>query len=80
VLSDDWDGLWLQVDGPAEVLDLPEAPDGLVEYCRCIAGEHRSWAEYRHATRRRGKRLIRLTIESWGPIGSGGYPPEHAPS
>lgn len=40
VLSDDWDGPYVQVDGRAEVLDMPEALDGLVEYYRCIAGEH----------------------------------------
>jgi PPOX class probable F420-dependent enzyme len=80
VLSDDWDGPWVQVDGPAEVLDLPEALDGLVEYYRCIAGEHPDWAEYRDAMRRQGKCLIRLAMESWGPIATGGFPPEHAPS
>jgi hypothetical protein len=37
VHSDDWDGPWVQVDGTAEVLDMPsqEAEDGLVEYFRC---------------------------------------------
>src|SRR4051812_29855276 len=40
VLSDDWNGPYVQVDGRAEVLDMPEALDGLVEYYRCIAGEH----------------------------------------
>ena len=32
VLSDDWDGPYVQVDGHAEVLDMPDALDGLVEY------------------------------------------------
>src|SRR3954453_18219333 len=32
VLSDDWDGPWVQVDGQAEVLDLPEALEPLVDY------------------------------------------------
>ncbi|HEY2205080.1 MAG TPA: PPOX class F420-dependent oxidoreductase [Pseudonocardia sp.] len=80
VLSDEWDGPWVQVGGPAEVLDLPEALDGLVEYFRCISGEHPDWDEYREAMRRQGKCLIRLTIEHWGPIATGGFPPEHAPS
>lgn len=35
VLSDDWNGPWVQVDGDAEVLHMPEAVDGLVEYFRC---------------------------------------------
>ena len=42
ILSDEWDDPWVQVDGTAEVLDMPaqDAEDGLVEYFRCIAGEH----------------------------------------
>ncbi|TWP48520.1 PPOX class F420-dependent oxidoreductase [Lentzea tibetensis] len=78
VLSDDWDGPYVQVDGQAEVLDLPEALEPLVEYFRCIAGEHPDWDEYREAMRRQGKSLIRITIERWGPIATGGFPPELA--
>ena len=37
---DDWNGAWGQVDGDAEMLDMPEAADGLVDYFRCISGEH----------------------------------------
>jgi PPOX class probable F420-dependent enzyme len=76
VLSDDFDGPWVQVHGTAEVLDMPaqEAEDGLVEYFRCIAGEHDDWEEYREAMRRQGKSLIRVTPESWGPIATGGFP------
>lgn len=82
VHSDDWDGPYVQVDGTAEVLDMPsqEAEDGLVEYFRCIAGEHSDWDEYREAMRRQGKSLIRVTVESWGPIATGGFPPDRAPS
>src|SRR5438067_7546859 len=47
VLSDDWDGPWVQVDGHAEVLDLPEALEPLVDYYRAISGEHPDWDEYR---------------------------------
>jgi hypothetical protein len=78
VISDDWDGPWVQIDGRAEVLDLPEALDGLVEYYRCIAGEHPDWDEYRDAMSKQGKCLIRVTIERWGPVATGGFPPEHA--
>ncbi len=74
VLSDDWDGPWVQVDGRAEVLDMPEAEDAFVDYFRCIAGEHPDWTEYRAAMHRQGKSLIRLTIERWGPIATGGMP------
>ncbi|MER6594236.1 PPOX class F420-dependent oxidoreductase [Micromonospora purpureochromogenes] len=74
VLSDDWDGPWVQVDGTAEVLDLPDALEPLVQYFRSISGEHPDWDEYRQAMVRQGKSLIRVTIESWGPIATGGFP------
>jgi PPOX class probable F420-dependent enzyme len=74
VLSDDFNGPWAQVDGRAEVLDLPEALEPLVEYFRCISGEHPDWDEYRQAMRQQGKSLIRVTIESWGPVATGGFP------
>ncbi|SER02809.1 PPOX class probable F420-dependent enzyme [Lentzea xinjiangensis] len=76
VLSDDWDGPYVQVDGTAEVLDLPQALDDFVDYYRCIAGEHPDWDEYRAAMIRQGKALIRITIDRWGPIATGGFPPE----
>ncbi|HEY8045745.1 MAG TPA: PPOX class F420-dependent oxidoreductase [Streptosporangiaceae bacterium] len=74
VLSDDFGGAWIQLSGTAEVLDLPEAVEPLVEYFRSIAGEHDDWDEYRAAMRRQGKSLIRVTIERWGPIATGGFP------
>ncbi|RBY87911.1 PPOX class F420-dependent oxidoreductase [Blastococcus sp. TF02A-30] len=76
VLSDDFDGPWVQVDGEAEVLDLPEALEPLVEYYRSISGEHPDWDEYRAAMTRQGKSLLRITPTSWGPIATGGFPPE----
>ncbi|WBB82210.1 PPOX class F420-dependent oxidoreductase [Micromonospora sp. WMMD882] len=78
VLSDDWNGPWVQVDGTAEVLDLPAALEPLVEYFRCISGEHPDWDEYRQAMLRQGKSLIRVTIDAWGPIATGGFPPRLA--
>ena len=81
VHSDDWDGPWVQVDGTAEVLDMPsqEAEDGLVEYFRCISGDHPDWDEYRQAMRKQGKSLIRITLESWGPVATGGFPADRVP-
>ena len=76
VLSDEWNGPWVQLDGTAEVLDLPDALEPLVEYYRGISGEHPDWDEYRAAMQRQGKCLIRMRIERWGPIATGGYPPE----
>jgi len=75
VLSDDFGDEWVQVDGTAEIVDLPEAVEGLVEYFRVISGEHPDWDEYRQAMVDQGKCLIHLTIERWGPIARGGFPP-----
>ena len=66
------------VDGHAEVLDMPDALDGLVEYYRSISGEHPDWDDYRAAMHRQNKSLIRITIDRWGPIATGGFPPEFA--
>lgn len=74
VLSDDFGGEWVQLLGVAEVLDLPEALEPLVEYYRNIAGEHPDWDEYRQAMVDQGKVLIRIEIEDWGPISKGGFP------
>jgi PPOX class probable F420-dependent enzyme len=78
VLSDEWDGPWVQVHGTAEVLDLPDALEPLVEYYRAVGGEHPDWDEYRQAMSAQGKCLVRVTIERWGPIATGGFPPELA--
>jgi PPOX class probable F420-dependent enzyme len=72
--SDDWNDPYVQVDGTAEVLDMPEALEPLVEYYRCIAGEHPDWDEYRQAMARQDKSLIRITVERWGPVATGGFP------
>ncbi|MDT0164794.1 PPOX class F420-dependent oxidoreductase [Actinotalea sp. AC32] len=73
VVSDEWDP-WVQVDGVAEVIDLPGSVEPLVDYYRSIAGEHPDWDEYRRAMVDQGKSLIRVTIESWGPVATGGFP------
>ena len=74
VLSDDFNGPWLQIDGDAEVLDLPAALEPLVEYFRAVSGEHPDWDEYRAAMERQGKSLLRVTPQRWGPIATGGFP------
>ncbi|MDA0566752.1 PPOX class F420-dependent oxidoreductase [Streptomonospora sp. S1-112] len=74
VLSDDFNGPWVQVDGAAEVIEGEDAVEPLVEYFRNISGEHPDWEEYRAAMRRQGKALLRLTPERWGPVATGGFP------
>jgi PPOX class probable F420-dependent enzyme len=78
VLSDEWDGAWVQVDGTAEILHMPDAGDGLVDYFRCIAGEHPNWEEYREAMTVQDKSLIRITPTRWSPIATGGFPADVA--
>ena len=74
VLSDEWNGPWVQVDGTVELLDLPDALEPLCEYYRSISGEHPDWDEYRAAMQRQGKVLIRLTPLDWSPVATGGFP------
>jgi PPOX class probable F420-dependent enzyme len=65
VLSDEFNGPYVQVDGDAEVIALPDAVEPLVDYYRSIAGEHSDWDEYRRAMVDQGKCLIRLTPRRW---------------
>ena len=71
VLSDDWDGPYVHIDGHAEVVDMPEALDGLVEYYRAISGEHPDWDDYRAAMERDQRVIVRLAIERAGPSREG---------
>ena len=80
VLSDDWNGPYVQVNDTAEVLDMPAALDGLVDYYRCISGEHPDWDDYRAAMARQDKSLLRIDIQRWVPIATGGFPPGLAAS
>ncbi|WP_435193201.1 PPOX class F420-dependent oxidoreductase [Streptomyces sp. NRRL F-5630] len=74
VLSDDFGGPWVQVDGTAEVIDAPDSVEPLVEYFRNISGEHPDWDEYRVAMLKQGKSIIRVTPTRWGPVATGGFP------
>ncbi len=64
-------GPWVQVEGPAEVVSLPEAMDGLVGYYRLVSGEHPDWDDYRAAMTRDRRVLIRITVERAGPTVTG---------
>ncbi|MFC4945337.1 PPOX class F420-dependent oxidoreductase [Pseudonocardia sp. GCM10023141] len=74
VLSEDFNGPWVQVDGDAELITLPDAVEPLVDYFRSISGEHPDWDEYRAAMTTQGKALIRITPTRWGPVATGGFP------
>jgi PPOX class probable F420-dependent enzyme len=71
VFTDGFYGDWVQVDGPVEVVSLPEAMDGLMDYYRSIAGEHPDWDDYRAAMERERRVLVRITVERAGPDHSG---------
>ncbi|MGH1492645.1 MAG: PPOX class F420-dependent oxidoreductase [Acidimicrobiales bacterium] len=75
VMGDEFNSAWVQIDGEATALDMPEAGDGLVEYFRCIRGEHSDWDEYRQAMADQGKSVIRITPTRWSPVSTGGFPP-----
>lgn len=60
-------GEWVQVEGPVEIVSLPDAMEPLVEYYRRISGEHPDWADYRAAMERDRRVLLRMTVERAGP-------------
>lgn len=65
--TDDFFGDWVQVDGTATVVSLPEAMDLLVDYYRKISGEHPDWDEYRDAMREQRRVVLRIGIDAAGP-------------
>jgi PPOX class probable F420-dependent enzyme len=67
VTTDRFFGEWLQIDGEATVVHLPEAMELLVDYYRRISGEHPDWADYRAAMERDRRVLVRVTLTRAGP-------------
>lgn len=64
-------GEWVQVDGTAEIVSLPDAMDLLVDYYRRLSGEHSDWDDYRAAMERDKRLIVRVTIERAGPDRAG---------
>jgi PPOX class probable F420-dependent enzyme len=71
VINDGFFGEWAQVEGTAEIVHLPEAMEGLVDYYRRVAGEHPDWDDYRAAMERERRVLLRITVTRSGPNRSG---------
>jgi PPOX class probable F420-dependent enzyme len=69
--TDQFFGPWVQVEGPVEVVSLPEAMEPLVDYYRDISGEHPDWDDYRAAMERDRRVILRMTVERAGPTVSG---------
>ncbi|HVE99169.1 MAG TPA: PPOX class F420-dependent oxidoreductase [Mycobacteriales bacterium] len=70
-LSEGFFGDWAQVEGPVEIVELPDAMDLLVDYFRRVSGEHPDWADYRAAMQAERRVLLRLTVERAGPQRAG---------
>ncbi len=64
-------GEWIQIDGAADIVSLPEAMDLLIGYYRDISGEHPDWDDYRAAMERERRVMISITIARAGPDRSG---------
>lgn len=71
VFTDGFFGRWVQVEGSAEIISLPEAMEPLVDYYRLVSGEHPDWDDYRAAMIRERRVIVRVTIERAGPDISG---------
>lgn len=67
VMGDGFFGEWLQVEGTAEIVSLPEAMEGLIDYYRSLSGEHPNWDEYRAAMESERRVLLRVSIDRAGP-------------
>ena len=67
VLSDNFFGDWVQVDGQATIVSLPDAMETLVEYYRSVSGEHPDWDDYRAAMERDRRVIVRIRLERAGP-------------
>jgi PPOX class probable F420-dependent enzyme len=71
VIPDGFYGEWVQVEGTATILRLPDALEPLVDYYRRVAGEHPDWDDYRNAMAREHRVLVRIDLERAGPTKSG---------
>jgi len=71
VMNDGFYGEWVQAEGTAEIIHLPDAMEMLVGYYRGISGEHPDWGEYREAMRRDQRVIVAITLTRAGPDRSG---------
>lgn len=71
VINDGFFGEWVQVEGNAELIHLPDAMPILEDYYRRLSGEHPDWDDYREAMRRDKRLIIRIAIDRAGPDVSG---------
>ena len=67
VTTDRFFGDWVQIEGVATIVSLPEAMDALVDYYRRISGEHPDWDDYRAAMVRDKRVIVQIDITRAGP-------------
>ncbi|GGP92888.1 PPOX class F420-dependent oxidoreductase [Streptosporangium sandarakinum] len=67
VTTDAFFGPWIQIEGTAEIVSLPEAMEHLVSYYRDISGEHPDWDDYRAAMERERRVVMRIDLTRAGP-------------
>ena len=58
---------WVQINGDAEVISLPQALDTLVYLQRQAYGEHKNWPEFHERMARERRVIVRINIENVGP-------------
>ncbi len=71
VISDGFFGEWIQAEGTAELIHLPDAMPILEDYYRRLSGEHPDWDDYREAMQSERRLIVRITISRAGPDVSG---------
>jgi len=71
VMNDKFYGEWVQVEGTAEIVHLPDAMELLVDYYRRVSGEHPDWEDYRQAMVRDQRVIVAITLTRAGPDRSG---------
>jgi PPOX class probable F420-dependent enzyme len=67
VMNDGFYGDWVYVEGRSQIVNLPEAMEGLIDYYRRISGEHPDWDDYRRAMERDKRVLLRVSMDRVGP-------------
>lgn len=58
---------WVQINGSAKIISLPDALETLMYLHRQAYGEHKSWPEFQERMVREKRVIIRIDIESVGP-------------
>ena len=68
VFTEAFHGLgWVQVNGKAKVISLPEALEFLRDWHRRVKGEHPNWEEHKKTMEKQRRVILRIEIQSAGP-------------